>query len=595
MHLSTRLKKIVRGIGSIAIFFAFVSFAQAANTPSGVVAIDPITAIKSDTVVVSGTVTWNKPIVPTDVGTGNNKLFLDIGDNANALLTRQAVDLVNNNLDANGAVSSTQFSATITTLDSATEYFFRVETPGAEASGIKGSFTTAVDSTKTADTILNSKSANTKLTKDPTTTSPGTGFVTKPQASASIGTYSILDTSVHISGSLVHAELATTVSLKYGTSANALTLGTVTATVRGFYFSADITGLKANTKYFVQVVGAKDPLSDKIGSFKTLATPSTTPTIIDTLGTGVTLGVRDITVSHAVLTGSVGTYKGAVAVYFDKTGTGQNFQLFFSPTITGRRFDEPVTGLTPGAGYLAYIGASANPSIHLTNVLAFGTPVVALNPVFKSLGATSVTVVTDVPDGITTLRFKYGTSQDAITQSSTMTKNSDGLYEATVSGLKADTNYFYKIEGGTDTQPVPYTGVFTFLTAKGTPAAAPKIGTLGDNVGGKVAAFTDKFIPCDGVDGAGRQTCTFSLFIKLLINIINFLLFVLAPIIATGLLLYGGFLILTAGDSSEQVSKAKGMFTKGITGLVIAMAAWLIVKFVMVNLGYNSTMFPTFY
>ena len=606
MQLSTRIQKIVSFVALVLLLCVPSALLHAAVAPTGTISVDPITTIKQDSVVITGKITWNKPLDSNVVGTANNKLFLDIGDNANALLTRQNVDLVSNNPSADGKVESSQFSVTISTLDSSTEYFFRIETPGAEASGIKGSFTTAADTSKNISTLGANQNTPASTT---TTTTPGTGTVAPVQPTANIGTYDVLDTAVHVSGSIVHPDLVSDVSLKYGTSANALTLGTVQAHIQGFYFSADITGLSPSTKYFVQVVGTKtgsaatgattaggDVLSEKIGSFKTLSTGAAgIPLIIDTLGTGVTLGVRDINGGHAVLTGTVGLYKGLVDIYFDKSGTGQNFQFFFSPTINAKRFDEPISGLVPGTSYLAYIGAHGDPSINLTNVLAFSTPAISLSPVFTSLGSTSVTVVADAPEGVVSPTFMYGLSSDAINQSSAMSKNSDGLYSATVNGLTPDTNYYYRIQGTDSGKIIPYTGVFTFLTGKDTGSAAPTIGTIGSNVGGKVASFTGKLIPCDGVDGAGRQTCSFPLFIKLLSNIISFLLFIVAPIIATGLLLYGGFLILTAGDSSEQVSKAKGLFTKGITGLIIAMAAWLIVKFVMVNLGYNSTLFPTFY
>ena len=97
------------------------------------------------------------------------------------------------------------------------------------------------------------------------------------------------------------------------------------------------------------------------------------------------------------------------------------------------------------------------------------------------------------------------------------------------------------------------------------------------------------------IDGSGNQACGFAEFMALLNRIISFLIFIIAPIIMTGVLLYGGVLILTSGGSTEQVGKAKSMMIKAITGMAIAMAGWIIVKFVMVQLGYNSSSFPTFY
>lgn len=105
-------------------------------------------------------------------------------------------------------------------------------------------------------------------------------------------------------------------------------------------------------------------------------------------------------------------------------------------------------------------------------------------------------------------------------------------------------------------------------------------------------------VPCgqDGpLDAAGRQACGFEQVMILIGRLIRFLIFYVAPIIVVVTLLWGGFLILTSGGSAEQVTKAKGMFWKAIVGLVIAMAAWLIVRFVLVQLGVDENVFPVFY
>ena len=93
----------------------------------------------------------------------------------------------------------------------------------------------------------------------------------------------------------------------------------------------------------------------------------------------------------------------------------------------------------------------------------------------------------------------------------------------------------------------------------------------------------------------GEQSCGFPQLMQLISRIIDFLLFLVAPIIAAGIILWSGILVLTAAGSTENISKAKGMFTKAVIGLVIALSAWLIVKFIFVSLGYDTTLFPTFY
>jgi len=63
-------------------------------------------------------------------------------------------------------------------------------------------------------------------------------------------------------------------------------------------------------------------------------------------------------------------------------------------------------------------------------------------------------------------------------------------------------------------------------------------------------------------------------------SIINILLGLLG-IIFTVLIVYGGFLYMTAGGNEDQVKKAKKFITNAIIGLVIVLAAYAISSFVI--------------
>ena len=93
----------------------------------------------------------------------------------------------------------------------------------------------------------------------------------------------------------------------------------------------------------------------------------------------------------------------------------------------------------------------------------------------------------------------------------------------------------------------------------------------------------------------GTQACGFPQFIQMLSGIIDFLIFTVAPIIAVCVILYGGFLYLTSLGSAEKRTQANGMFVKAVAGLAIAMVAWILVKFILVQLGVDTTVFPVFY
>lgn len=79
-----------------------------------------------------------------------------------------------------------------------------------------------------------------------------------------------------------------------------------------------------------------------------------------------------------------------------------------------------------------------------------------------------------------------------------------------------------------------------------------------------------RLVPCEGKD------CDFDTLIDLVQSIINFLLIIAAPLAAI-LFAYAGWLYLSAGGSPEKVKKAHGIFVTVFWGLVIALAAWLVV------------------
>jgi uncharacterized membrane protein len=55
-------------------------------------------------------------------------------------------------------------------------------------------------------------------------------------------------------------------------------------------------------------------------------------------------------------------------------------------------------------------------------------------------------------------------------------------------------------------------------------------------------------------------------------------------IIAVVIVLYGGFMWMTAGGNEERITKAKQILTAGVIGLVIIVMAWAIARFVVETL-----------
>ena len=56
-------------------------------------------------------------------------------------------------------------------------------------------------------------------------------------------------------------------------------------------------------------------------------------------------------------------------------------------------------------------------------------------------------------------------------------------------------------------------------------------------------------------------------------------------VITVGFILYGGFVWLTAGGSSEKVDKAKKIIIRAVIGLVIILSSYAIASFIITNIG----------
>ena len=101
------------------------------------------------------------------------------------------------------------------------------------------------------------------------------------------------------------------------------------------------------------------------------------------------------------------------------------------------------------------------------------------------------------------------------------------------------------------------------------------------------SGITSSLVPCGTNTNPGA--CDFNALIKLVNNVVNFILFRLAVPIAAIMFAYAGFELLTAGGDTAKLKKAKTIFTNVAIGLVIAAAAWLIVHTILSILGYNGS------
>lgn len=117
-------------------------------------------------------------------------------------------------------------------------------------------------------------------------------------------------------------------------------------------------------------------------------------------------------------------------------------------------------------------------------------------------------------------------------------------------------------------------------------SATPSTGTTSSDNGG--------LVPCSNTPDengfiAPKDKCDFFSLMTLISTIINFLLFKMTVPIAAIMFAYAGFLMVTSGGSPEAKTKAKGIFTSVVFGLIIAIAAWLIIRTILSILGFDGS------
>lgn len=116
-------------------------------------------------------------------------------------------------------------------------------------------------------------------------------------------------------------------------------------------------------------------------------------------------------------------------------------------------------------------------------------------------------------------------------------------------------------------------------TTTGAPSTTPKDGRL---------------VPCNNTPDdkgaiASADECNFYSLMTLIYNVIQFILFAMVVPIAAIMFAYAGFLMVTSGGSPEAKTKAKGIFTSVVFGLIIAIAAWLIINTILRIVGFDGS------
>ncbi|MEK7535823.1 MAG: pilin [Patescibacteria group bacterium] len=84
--------------------------------------------------------------------------------------------------------------------------------------------------------------------------------------------------------------------------------------------------------------------------------------------------------------------------------------------------------------------------------------------------------------------------------------------------------------------------------------------------------------------GTGPEPCKLSEFLTLLTRIFDYLIVLVVSLAILGIGIGGAYMII-GGASEGQRTEGKSIMFASIWGLVIAVAAWVIVNTILVNLG----------
>jgi len=79
-------------------------------------------------------------------------------------------------------------------------------------------------------------------------------------------------------------------------------------------------------------------------------------------------------------------------------------------------------------------------------------------------------------------------------------------------------------------------------------------------------------------------TCSLNTFVKLAINVANFILGIVGALTLL-MFIYGGFMWILSGGSSERVKKGKDIIIGSIVGLLIVFSSYMIISWVSSTLG----------
>lgn len=180
------------------------------------------------------------------------------------------------------------------------------------------------------------------------------------------------------------------------------------------------------------------------------------------------------------------------------------------------------------------------------------------------------------------------------------TSSSQGSVNVNISNLQANTTYYVTVLNGTNSIIINTSGnqpyeTFSTNTNNNGGSSAGGPSTININLGD--TTFGQSELSGENIEEGFTQCgygetydCDFNQLLATIDRIIKFMIYIIVLPLAAILFAWSGIKLIIAREKSKAgaMSDAKAMFGRVFLGLVFALGAWVIVKFILVILGYTD-------
>lgn len=260
-----------------------------------------------------------------------------------------------------------------------------------------------------------------------------------------------------------------------------------------------------------------------------------------------------------------------------------------------------IDGLKPGLKYVGTIDYNSNSDPNTVYPFVEFSTLQDLTAGLESLTASNITGTSAniIASGLSTtntysviLVNDKTTPNPAYSQTKSLTPV-NGTATVSFSGLTASNTYNAGLIINNNTSSVsarisfvanPNSNPNTNTSGSGTPNSTP--------FGGLVPKCGQVVTTTDSVTGKETSTmptpCDFNFFMQLINNIIRFLLFTIATPLIALIIVYTGYLYITASGNKGVSEKVRHILFNAVIGYIIALAAWLIVNTIISSLKLDT-------